>query len=363
VIAWEGNPVDCLSGRYFSCHGPGISDKMLFHPLSIAVLVTDSVSLFFLFRTLSISIRFLVHETDGRGQLLSSAVTQEKLSLNGRLVFALQVLSFLLMLLGVSLVFPPILTGIMCGTGVLQISGETGVRMLLVKGSALLILHLWWQIDLANREHSRKGLSQATARAILCCVPFVLLGIWLSLGTLWAMYRGQSGDCCTLVYGASASGGFVFNPAIWLSLLAANSIIVLLSAFRAISNKRFSSRMEAFFLCNLLCWCVLATFNLFYFFSAYYYGVTQHHCLWCLFLPGNYSVGYLFFIIVAIMLSQVVTVFVAGRLVAFRAELSGWAAQKVRRSSFLIIAGMIAYFLLTLIPVALWKIQHGVWAV
>lgn len=329
---------------------------MLFHPLSIAVVFVDTISLYFLFFALFHSIRFLLQETDGCGVSVSSLATLEKISINGRLVLALQGISFLLIILGISLVFPPILTGIMCGTGVLQISGETGVRMLLVKVSALLILHLWWQIDLANRELARKELNQAIAKAMLCSVPFVLLGVWLSVSTLWALDRGQSGDCCTLAYGASVSGGVTFNPVVWFSLLAATSIIVLFFAFRAIGNRQFSSRVRIFFLCNLILWCMLASFNLFYFFSSYYYGVTQHHCFWCLFLPGNYSVGYLFFFVMAIMLSQVITVFVVGRLVVSHTELSGWVAQKRRRSGLLIIAGMITYFLLILIPVVVWQI-------
>jgi hypothetical protein len=336
---------------------------VLFHPLSIAVILADLVSLYFLFPVLYLSIRFLLQETMDDKESVFSAMHLGTVTRNGRFVLVLQSVSFLLILFGFSFIFPPILTGIMCGAGVLQISGETGSRMLLVKMGVLLVLYLWYQIDLANRELPQKNLSMATSKAMLCCVPFVLLGVWLTIKTLWVMNLGQSGNCCTIAYGASAAGGFSFNPVVWLPLLAVLSIVLLLLALLGISKRQLSQHLITYLLCSALLWCLVALMCLRYFFSAYYYGVTQHHCLWCLFLPGNYSVGYPFFFIMAIMLSQGISVFVHGRIVLSQPGLSDWVGQKIRQSGWMIIAGMISYFLLTLIPIVFWKIQHGIWSV
>ena len=336
---------------------------MLFHPLSIAVILADVASLYFLFSALSLSIRLLLQDADADSRRNAlPVIKQESVTGNGRLVLILQCLSFLLILLGVSLFFPPVLTGIMCGTGVLQIGGETGVRMLLVKICALLALYVWYQIDRANRQLPAREMDMAAAKAMLCCVPFALLSVWLTIKTLWVLNAGQSGDCCSLAYGAAANGSSV-NLKLWLLLLAGFSLILFLFGIAAAGKKKIVPLQLMATPGGGFLWVVTASVCLYWFFSAYYYGVSQHHCLWCLFLPGNYSVGYLFFIILAVVLSQSIFVFVHGRIAMLQPALSIWSRRKMQQSGRLIIIGMIVYFLLILIPVLLWKIQHGVWAV
>ena len=335
---------------------------MLFHPLSIAVILTDAVSCYFLFAAFSSSIRVLLQDGEADEQESPlSVIREESISRNGRFILLLQCLSLLFMLFGISLVFPPILTGIMCGTGVLQISGETGVQMLLVKICTLLVLHVWYLIDRAKQELPAGKMDMAAAKAMLCSVPFVFLSVWLTVKTLWVMNMGQSGDCCTLAYGAAADGSSV-NLNLWLTLLGGSTLVLFL--FGAGAGKRNPIPIQLFaVLAGGVLWGLAATVCLDYFFSAYYYGVSQHHCLWCLFLPGNYGVGYLFFFVLALVLSQSSALFVNGRIAMSQGELVKWTGMKRQQSGMLIIAGIFVYFLLTLLPVLLWKIQHGVWTV
>jgi len=336
---------------------------MLFHPLSILIIITELCSLYFLFSALTFSIRFLLQETGEERKKCTLAISEENMTRNGHLVLLLQCVASGLLLLGISLVFPPILTGIMCGSGVLQISGETGIRMLLVKLCALLGMYVWYVIDCANRELPEKQLTPATSRTMLCCVPFVLMGFWLSIKTLWVLNLGQGGDCCTIAYGTAAGGGIPFTLSFWLISLAVISTVLFFSLLCILAVEKRSSFLFLVSLCSSLIWCLTASLCLRYFFTAYYYGVTQHHCLWCLFLPRNYYVGYCFFCVLVLVLSQSVRIFVTGRIALLRKELSAWARRKIRQSALLIIAGMILYFLLILIPMIFWKVQNGAWAV
>ncbi len=107
---------------------------MIYHPLSLSLLSLDLLSLYFLVSALFVSIGVVLHWTPGTATteqiLLGSAA--ETASLQGRIVFVLQLLSFILILFAFTTVFPGLIPGAMCGTGVLQASGETGLRMLLV---------------------------------------------------------------------------------------------------------------------------------------------------------------------------------------------------------------------------------------
>ncbi len=313
---------------------------MLFHPLVIAVLFLDLLSLIVLFSAIRILLQFILgNKTDDGAKVRISP---------GRCVLVLQCVSFLLLLVGVSLIFPPILTGIMCGTGVLKISGETGVRMLLVRICTLLVLFVWYQLDSASRELPEKDMKMIAAKGMLFSVPFVVLGVWLSAKTLWLLNTGVSGDCCSLAYGATDVGGkFSFNPDIWLLFLTVSSIGLFLLALFVASKKESSQRLIAITSCCGIVWCLPASVCLLYYFSAYYYGVSQHPCFWCLFLPGNYFVGYPLFFAMTLVFSQSVVLFVYGRFSIFKPQLLGWSRKKMRKSAGLIIAGMLLYFLLT----------------
>jgi len=316
---------------------------MLFHPLTIAVLLFDLLSLIVLFSAFRISLRFVLGSNTDDREVFSIAP--------GRFVFVLQCISFLLLLFAVSLIFPPILTGIMCGTGVLKISGETGVRMLLVRICTLLVLFVWYQLDSASRELPEKDMKMIAAKGMLFSVPFVVLGVWLSAKTLWLLNTGVSGDCCSLAYGATDTGEkFSFSPDIWLFFLTLFSVVLCLLALFVASKKESSQRLIAITSCCGIVWCLPASVCLLYYFSAYYYGVSQHPCFWCLFLPGNYFVGYPLFIAMTLVFFQSVVLFVYGRFAFFKPHLLGWSRKKMRKSAGLIIAGMLLYFLLTLFP-------------
>lgn len=317
---------------------------MLFHPLVIAVLLLDLLSLIGLFSAFWTSLQFVLGNKMDDG---------EKVRISpGRLVLVLQCVSFLLLLVGVSLIFPPILTGIMCGTGVLAISGETGVRMLLVRIGTLLALFVWYQLDSASTEFPKNDMKMIAAKGMLFSVPFVVLGVWLSAKTLWLLNTGVSGDCCSLAYGSTGVGGkFTFHPGVWLSFLTILSVILFMTALFAASKKELSQRLIVLTSCCGIVWCLPATVCLLYYFSVYYYGVSQHPCYWCLFLPGNYFIGYPLFFAMGIVLSQSFAIFVYGRLSFFKPQLADWSREKRRKSASFIISGMLVYFLLTISPV------------
>jgi len=242
----------------------------------------------------------------------------------------------------------------MCGTGVLQISGETGVRMLLVRMCSLLALYVWYQVDLANNALRKRDLDTAVARSMLLCTPFVLLAVWLTVKTFLLLNMGANGDCCSLAYGTPAGGGgFVFNRNLWLFCLAAASTVLLLISLYALSQKQLSSRLVLLSTSSGIFWCLSASVCLIYFFSAYYFGVTQHHCLWCLFLPGNYSIGYPLFFAMALVFCQSISIFVHDRLARSLPQLSAWSQNRMQRSCRLIIAGLFFYMSLTIFPAIL----------
>ena len=334
---------------------------MLSHPLSIAIVLLELGSLYFLARAALPASRLLLKESSGNGAQGVADSDMEASSVNGYRLFIVQAVAFFLALIGISLVFPPILTGIMCGTGVLQISGDTGIRMLLVKGLLLLSLYVWAQVDLVRRTLSEEHLDAGCAKGLICTVPFVVLGVWLSIETLWALGHGQSGDCCTIAYGGTLKGSLLLDSSWLLGGLALLSILVLAYGICVVRNSAIATWLYALGGGVILVWCVVAYFAMVYFFSAYYYGVTQHHCPWCLFLPGNFGIGYPLTLAMALLLSQGAALVIRNRINCLYPLPVEWLQRKNRISGLLILAGMVVYFLVSLIPMVIWRIGHGAW--
>jgi hypothetical protein len=178
-----------------------------------------------------------------------------------------------------------------------------------------------------------------------------VLGVWLSAETLWLLNVGASGDCCSIAYGSLAAGSnHIFNSAVWLFSLIVFSVVLFLSALFVLCTKGLSQRLITLTGCCGIGWCLPASVCLLYYFSAYYYGVSQHSCFWCLFLPGNYCVGYPLFAAMGIILSQSVAILLYGRLSFLKPQLLEWTREKIRKNAMLLIVGTLIYFLLTIGP-------------
>ncbi len=315
---------------------------MLFHPLSLVINIIDLLSLYFLFAAFLPSFRFVLQE--------SAEGTLENCGRNGNILFLLQSVSFALTIVGISLVYPPILTGIMCGTGVIHMAGETGTRMLIVRLCVLLVLYIWHLIERCNTKGKQRPLNMALARGMLLVCPFVLLAVWLNMQMVWTLSHGASADCCTVVYGGTATGLFSISVTVWLIFLVLLSVLLLGLAVGVVFKKSVSQALLIVLLLIGVLWCLVASVCLYTFFAKLYYGGAPHRCLWCLFLPANSSVGYLFLVTIGAVFFQSNAILVRARLARYVPEMAEEQNSRMRRGGIVILAAVLVYVLLTIGP-------------
>lgn len=341
---------------------------MIWHPLALSFISLDLLSCYFLFWALLTSGRIVLHwsagAADSRQILLEAAA--ETASLQGRICMALQFCSFVLILFSIATVFPKLVPGAMCGTGVLQASGETGLRMLLVRAGGLIALFVWHQLDRNNRLLEEGLLSEAVAKGMLLSSPFILMGIVLSMQMVWQLNVEQAVDCCAVIYdqfgsakeAALTMGG---SDSQWLACLSILSILLFGGAFRLIMAPVVTAPLVYSLFCVALFWGATASITLVHIFSSYHYGVLHHHCPWCLFLPEHYSVGYPLFFAIGVVLLESVGLVVSHRSVLFVPELASFARKRMRQCGLRLAAAMFCYFLFAVVPALVWRVSHGVW--
>lgn len=341
---------------------------MIWHPLALSFLSLDLLTCYFLFWALLTSGRIVLHWSAGsansRQILLESAA--ETASLQGRICIVLLVCSFVLILFGIATVFPKMVPGAMCGTGVLQASGETGLRMLLVRIGGLLCLFIWYQLDRNNRLLQDGLLSEAVAKAMLLSSPFVIMGVVLTLKMVWQLNVEQAVDCCAVVYdqfgstreAQSTLGG---SDGFWLSCLGVLSILLFGGALLLVFRSAPIKVLIAVLFPVALFWCGVASVSLVHIFSSYHYGVLHHHCPWCLFLPEHNSVGYPLFFAIAVVLLESIAVVVNHRISLLIPALENFVEKRMRQSGWRIVSAMICYFLFAIMPALVWRIRYGVW--
>ncbi|RJR41235.1 MAG: hypothetical protein C4576_18340 [Desulfobacteraceae bacterium] len=339
------------------------------HPVVLAVTTLDVVSLFFLCRAAAGAVHIEADwepGSNGRSQIILERAFETG-AISAGVVFGLAAFSTLILLLGITNVFPEIVPGAMCGTGVLQATKGEGGRAILFRLIALLLLYVWSVLESLNRSRPDCPMARLNARMLLLASPFAFLGF---LNTFWAfgsldVYSPVS--CCTALYDRVSAGEGVLDAGKvsdrwWVFSFVALTLSMLsggLGGFAA-GTQRFGKLSAASAVTTLL-WAPLAATALVRVFSAYYYEVLHHHCPWCLFLPEHGFAGFPLFFLWLLASFQGFAGFAVYRAVRARPELQPLGIRKARR--LLLWAGLLAglFAIVAVWPALSWRLHFGVW--
>lgn len=337
---------------------------MIWHPLLIAVQVLDLLALFFALYGATSYLRVLLgwdpEATDLRQVALERAT--EGASLATRYATHLFIAASLLLVVAISLVLPSLVSGAMCGTGVMTAMGVLGWRALVLRGVALAALWVWRALDGINRSAPRPPAVPTVARWQLLALPLLGLAALYTLRALIALDPQQPVDCCQAVYdtfrttreattlAGLSDGWWLAATVVGASLLAG---LVLFGLWR---------RAGAWLLLLLsAAWLPVAALTLVRVLAAYHYKVLHHHCPWCLFSLEYGAVGYLLYGALVVVALESLAVFSALRLLRAQPTLEERARRRQRRGLIALLLALLLFAALTAGPALLWRFSHGVW--
>lgn len=342
---------------------------MILHPLVLSVLALDVLSLLLIAATTVSAVRIVTGGgADSAGAGRTPAGNEVKTaSIRGRTGLALLALATLLLLAGITGVFPKIVPGAMCATGVLQATHGAAGRALAVRGLALGLLAAWHLLDRLNREQPDSPLATASARCFLLAGPVAVLAVYDTLQAILRLDVTRPVDCCSAVYGkfrsAGQAAGLSGIPDVyWIWGFALGGIaIILLGLYLWRSSRPWGSWTTGLVSLGTILWIPVAATALLRVFIPYLYRVPKHPCPWCLFLPQNRFVGYLLFGSLIVVAVEGGAAFICSTVAAKHPALESATRNRSRTAGLLVALASLLFLALVGIPAILWRLQHGFW--
>jgi hypothetical protein len=343
---------------------------MMWHPLSLAVWVGDLLSWAIgldAARRLIGALPQWDPTASGRSQLMRER-SLELAAYQGQWIFMLQAATFLLLIIGISHVWSAVVPGAMCGTGVLQAMGVSGVQTVLFRISALLILYAWRTAVKINSRHPQGMLWPDIGRLFLLGLPFMLLGTVTWGQAIAAVDPAHAVDCCAVVYAeaavkpATGHTGLQPNGHMWIaSCMIGAAVLVAVGLVRR-QRPAWGGRWLGVVLCIVtLGWAALGIHSLRFGFGPYIYEVLHHACPWCFFLPEHFGVGFVFFGAMAVICMEQTAAGISAAIAGRKTVLADAALERLRSSQWRILGAMLVFCAAAMLPVLKWRLQFGGW--
>lgn len=344
---------------------------MTWHPLTLTVWLLLALSWLIYLPLAGRVIAVLPRWRPGEGDAdqLRNERRMEAVDFYGRWVLALQAAAAVLLVAGISNVWPAYVPGAMCGTGVLQAMGITGKQSLIYSIGVVGVLYGWRVLQRLEAFHSRGMLTVRNARFFLLAAPLMVLQ-----GIAWADAVASAGgsppvNCCAVVYaraGGEVSGAIAgTDNGLWWTLICLIGALALAGWGgwqwrRSRTASRWVIAVVAAGTCGWL-WTSLVALKTGV--APHIYQVLAHPCPWCLFLPEHGAVGYVYFGLLAWIAANSMTVGVVGMTATPVSELAAAVARLCRRAGFRLMTGAVVFAAAVVWPVVWWRLRFGAWLI
>jgi hypothetical protein len=268
---------------------------MIWHPLQLTTLAALFIGLLLLAAAAVKAFRIVLgwNPASADRAQISLEIEAEAAVVMARWALWITLLSIMLMILGVTNVFPALIPGAMCGTGVMQAMGPAGTGFLILNAILLGILLFWNTVEKLDRRRPDYPLARLGARLLLLALPVAVLAFVQSVSAAFGVDTHRPVDCCAVVYdqyrtlseAQSISG---LSDGFWLSAWGGLSILLLILGLLVRRPATAPSmKWNGLLAATAALWVPVAAITLTDILSAYHYGVLQHRCPWCLFLPQH----------------------------------------------------------------------------
>jgi hypothetical protein len=348
---------------------------VIWHPLLLAVVSLDLLALLFVLYGAQTYVRVLLRwepeATDSEQIRLEGAVDAASFATRFGSAFFLG--ATLLLVVGISLLLPPLISGAMCGTGVLTAMGAAGWRALILRALALVLLWVWRTLDGVDRSCPRPPAVPLVSRWQLLTVPVVALSLLQTVRIIRRLDPNEPVDCCQVVYDTygsvrEATESFGLTDRTWIVLAAAGaSTLLVLLSWEIVRSRRAGTMVPESAALNwglpvgVVLFVPIGTLTLVKVLAAYHYQVLHHHCPWCLFLPEHGAVGYPLFGALLLIVLEGAAFLAAGQLRRTHPSLGAGARSRQYRAAMIQLFALLILVALTAGPAVRWRLAHGVW--
>jgi len=342
---------------------------MIWHPLVIAVMVGDLLSLLLWIgaatTAFQIVIKWVPHSA--KREQIQLERRAETARLAAKFSLSAFFLSTTLFIIGITNVLPEIVPGAMCGTGVLQATDGLGGRALMYRFFVFFIMALWFTLEKLNLSQPNAPLTKYNSRVLLLALPFFLLTVITTFRGFLSIDSHQPVDCCTMVYdqfsNLTAARKIAGIPdTFWVWTFWTLTAVMLLLAVWSLRTKRTNGKKATGSLAVIsVIWVPIAAITLVRVYAAYFYQVLHHHCPWCLFLPEHKFVGVpLFGALIIITLEGPIS-YLAAKIAANYPDLLTGARIRSRLAALRLLLAAVAYTGMVGLPAIYWRLLYGVW--
>jgi hypothetical protein len=342
---------------------------MIWHPLQLTALAAQFMGLLLLAAAAVKAFRIVIgwNPASAERAQISLEIEAEAAVVMARWALGITLFSFVMMVLGITNVFPDLIPGAMCGTGVMQAMGRAGTGFLILNFILLGILLFWNTLEKLGRGRPDYPLARLGARLLLLALPVAVLAFIQSASAAWGVDAHRPVDCCAVVYdqyrtlseAQSISG---LSDGFWLTAWGSLSILLLwLGLLVRRSATAPSLYWNGVLAATAAVWIPVAAITLTDILSAYHYGVLQHRCPWCLFLPQHRAVGFPLFGALAIIGFESLTAFLLPVVVKTDPQMLPAALERSRTAVGRVLLALFVFLILTVLPPLFWRLRFSVW--
>ncbi|RJQ58198.1 MAG: hypothetical protein C4530_11075 [Desulfobacteraceae bacterium] len=329
----------------------------------------DAVCLFLIVSAASKAFRIVLgwHPQSSDPRQIRLEIDAEKTFIEARWCFVLWGVSTGIMVAGIADVFPDVVPGAMCGTGVLQSMEGFGRRAILFRLVFSGVMFLIIEMERLNRSRPDSPLAAGISRLLLLSSPVFFIGVWDTFRAFHRIDVQAPVSCCAAVYdrfrpltdAGTASG---VPEGYWIIAFGAATILLLASSARVSFVKLGNFRRDAAITAiSSMVWVPFAAASLVRVFSAYYYQVLHHHCPWCLFLPEHHFAGFALFGLLTVVALEGPCGYLLLSMIKAAPDLHAAAFRRARKSGLRILFSTTIFLLLVGLPPIIWRLRFGVW--
>ena len=342
---------------------------MIWHPLQLTALAALFIGLLLLTAAAVKAFRIVIgwNPASADRAQISLEIEAEAAVVMARWALWITLFSIVLMILGITNVFPALIPGAMCGTGVMQAMSPAGTGFLILNFILLGILLFWNTLEKLGRRRPDYPLARLGARLLLLALPVAALAFVQSVSAAFEVDTHRPVDCCAIVYdqyrtlseAQSVSG---LSDGFWLTAWGSLSVLLLfLGLLVRRSATALTLKWNGLLAVTAAIWVPVAAITLTDILSAYHYGVLQHRCPWCLFLLQHRAVGFPLFGALAVIGFESLTAFLLPAVVKNDPQMLPSAFDRSRIAAGRIIVALFVFLILTALPPLFWQLRFSVW--
>ncbi len=339
---------------------------MIWHPVVISILLLDGFTAILLVNSAAKFLRIAAAwqpMSANRAQLRMEA-DAESASIQTRWIFAVFLASSGLFVFSISNILPELVPGAMCGTGVIQAGRNLGWQAVVLRATALMGLQIFRVLAKCNQRKPNAPITEYISRFFLLIVPIVALALLSTFQTFYQLDIKKPVNCCAIVYEQFESipkngSDLSMNRTVGLLIFFAASVIVFITSLKMWRDQSFGRTTLLMIAASV--WTPTAYHMMLTVFAAYYFQVLHHRCLWCLFLPENYWVGFPLVGAMWIVLAEAATASLLKHALKTHPILYDTANSRIRSVGLHIAVAELIFIGLAIGPAIGWRLRYGVW--